>query len=254
MRSFNKLIKIAMAIFLIVGFASCNHNGKKNTDTTKEEGDPELKLKSLTIFDQDALDKNHKLEVENNVTEVKASNIEAKFDYGKGEETIAVTITNGMLNIVGENTVTLSVAAIQGKHKDWSQAITITRKAKIGDPELTLKSLTIFGQDALDKNHKLEVENNVTEVKSTDIEAKFDYGKGEETIPVKVVNGELKVVGKNEVLLKVDAIAGKHNGWDKVVTINRKDVNQGSPADAITEFIGKAITIPQIEKTGQALT
>ena len=252
MKNFNNFIKIAIAIFLIVGFASCNHDGNTNSNN-QGANDPELKLKSLTIFDQDAIAKNYKLEVENEITEVKATNIEAKFDYGKGVKTIAVTVTNGELKVVGENTVTLSVVAIQGTYKDWSQAVTITRKAKNNDPELKLKSLTIFDQDAIAKNYKLEVENEITEVKATNIEAKFDYGEGEKTIAVTVANGQLKV-GKNDVLLTVATVKGKYKSWNKVVAINRKATNQGGTQDAITEFISKVITIPTSETKGKALT
>ncbi|MGP1520746.1 MAG: hypothetical protein ACTTIZ_04525 [Treponema sp.] len=124
MKNFNNLIKIAIAIFLVFTLASCNHDGNTNSNN-QGTNDPELELKSLTIFNQDAIAKNYKLEVENEITEVKATNIKAKFDYGKGEKTIPVTVTSGELKVIGENTVTLSVAAIQGTYKDWSQTVTI---------------------------------------------------------------------------------------------------------------------------------
>ena len=215
--------------------------------------DPDLKIKSLTIFTQDAIAKNYKIEVENNVTELKATDVSATFTYGEKTEPIAVTVTNGKLNIVGDNTVTLSVSPIAGKHKDWNKTVTIKRKEKAGDPDLKIKSLTIFTQDAIAKNYKIEVENDVTEVKATNIEAKFDYGEGVKTITVTVANGQLKV-GKNDVLLTVATVKGKHKSWNKVVAINRKATNQGGTQDAITEFINKAITIPASETKGKALT
>ena len=126
MKNFKKFIKIATAILLVFTLASCGHGGKKGTDSLV--GDPDLKIKSLTIFTQDAIAKNYKIEVENDVTELKATNVSATFTYGEKTEPIAVTVTNGKLNIVGNNTVILSVSPIAGKHKGWNQAITIKRK------------------------------------------------------------------------------------------------------------------------------
>ena len=159
MKNFKKFIKIATAILLVFTLASCGHGGKKGTDSLV--GDPDLKIKSLTIFTQDAIAKNYKIEVENDVTELKATNVSATFTYGEKTETITVTVTNGKLNIVGDNTVTLSVSPIAGKHKDWNQAVTVKRKEKAEDPDLKIKSLTIFTQDAIAKNYKIEVENDV---------------------------------------------------------------------------------------------
>ncbi|MGP1414852.1 MAG: formylglycine-generating enzyme family protein [Treponema sp.] len=221
MKNFNNLIKIAIAIFLVFTLASCGHGGKKNTDGLV--GDPDLKIKSLTIFTQDAIAKNYKIEVENDVTELKATDVSATFTYGEKTETITVTVTNGKLNIVGDNTVTLSVSPIAGKHKDWNQAVTVKRKEKAEDPDLKIKSLTIFTQDAIAKNYKIEVENDVTELKATDVSATFTYGEKTETITVTVTNGKLNIVGDNTVTLSVSPIAGKHKDWNQAVTVKRKE-------------------------------
>ena len=125
MKKITKIIKIV--VLLLFTLLSCRHGGKKGTDGLA--GDPELKIKSLTIFTQDAIAQNYKIEVENDVTELKATNVSATFTYGKKTEPITVTVTNGKLNIVGDNTITLSVSPIAGKHKDWNQPVTIKRKA-----------------------------------------------------------------------------------------------------------------------------
>ena len=124
MKKITKIIKIV--VILIFTLVSCGHNDNKGADGLV--GDHELKIRSLIIFTQDAIAKNYKVEVENDVTELKATNVSATFTYGEKTKSIAVTVTNGKLNIIGDNTVTLSVSPIAGKHKGWNQSVTIKRK------------------------------------------------------------------------------------------------------------------------------
>ena len=75
MKKITKIIKIV--VLSLFTLASCNHDSNKDTDGLVE--DPDLKIKSLTIFTQDAIAQNYKIEVENDVTELKATDVSATF-------------------------------------------------------------------------------------------------------------------------------------------------------------------------------
>ncbi|EMB45280.1 MULTISPECIES: formylglycine-generating enzyme family protein [Treponema] len=93
--------------------------------TFKKKTHP-LILKSLTIFGKNAI--SGRIIVDNSKTEVTAGDVSASFDYGLVTgETIPVSITNGTLN-VGENTVNLSIAAVEGKYEAWTKDIVVSRQ------------------------------------------------------------------------------------------------------------------------------
>jgi len=93
--------------------------------TFKKKTHP-LILKSLTIFGKNAV--SGRIIVDYSKTEVRASDVSASFDYGSVTgETIPVSITNGTLN-VGENTVNLSIAAVEGKYEAWTKDIVVSRQ------------------------------------------------------------------------------------------------------------------------------
>ena len=93
--------------------------------TFKKKTHP-LILKSLTIFGKNAI--SGRIIVDNSKTEVTAGDVSASFDYGSVTgETIPVSITNGTLN-VGENTVNLSIATVEGKYEAWTKDIVVSRQ------------------------------------------------------------------------------------------------------------------------------
>ena len=93
--------------------------------TFKKKTHP-LILKSLTIFGKNAI--SGRIIVDNSKTEVTIGDVSASFDYGSVTgETIPVSITNGTLN-VGENTVNLSIAAVEGKYEAWTKDIVVSRQ------------------------------------------------------------------------------------------------------------------------------
>ncbi|WP_427194280.1 formylglycine-generating enzyme family protein [Treponema denticola] len=114
--------------------------------TFKKKTHP-LILKSLTIFGKNAI--SGRIIVDNSKTEVRASDVSASFDYGSVTgETIPVSITNGTLN-VGENTVNLSIAAVEGKYEAWTKDIVVSRQEAapidktytVGSVEFTMKGI-----------------------------------------------------------------------------------------------------------------
>jgi len=122
---------------------------KEYTLNITEPDDPELTLSYLKVFEEEATDlETPKFNVANDVTVVPAEKVIAKFNYGnKTNEQITVTVAykDGASSLkVGENELTLSVAAIEGKYKAWNKKITVTR-AKQNTPtfDSTLKKLEI---------------------------------------------------------------------------------------------------------------
>lgn len=76
---------------------------------------------------------------------------------------------------------------------------------------LILKTLTIFGKDAI--SGRIIVDNDKTEVRADDVSAGFSYGDvTDEIIPVIVTNGTLNTKD-SIVTLSVPAVAGKYKAW-----------------------------------------
>ena len=114
--------------------------------TFKKKTHP-LILKSLTIFGKNAV--SGRIIVDYSKTEVRASDVSASFDYGSVTgETIPVIVTNGTLD-VGENTVSLSIDAVDGKYKAWTHDIVVSRQDTapvdktytVGSVEFTMKGI-----------------------------------------------------------------------------------------------------------------
>ena len=112
-----------------------------------KEKTPPLILKSLSILGKNAI--SGRIIVNNSKTEVTAGDVSASFDYGSVMgKTISVIVTNGTLS-VGENTVNLSIATVEGKHKAWTQDIVVSRqeaapidnKYTVGSAEFTMKGI-----------------------------------------------------------------------------------------------------------------
>ena len=129
--------------------------------TFKKKTHP-LILKSLTIFGKNAI--SGRIIVDNSKTEVTADDVSASFDYGSVTgETIPVSITNGTLN-VGENTVNLSIATVEGKYEAWTKDIVVSRQEAapidktytVGSVKFTMKGIAAvdarLGHDEYDDN------------------------------------------------------------------------------------------------------
>ncbi len=92
-------------------------------------------------------------------------------------------------------------------------------RVKPKETDLTLKSLSIFGKNAM--SFTVEVENTVTKIESGNIVATFDYGnEKDKALAVEVTEGTLNV-GTNTVTLTVKAVAGSYKAWTKDITVTR---------------------------------
>ena len=101
-----------------------------------------LILKTLSIFGKNAI--SGRIIVDNSKTEVTTGDVSASFDYGSVTgETIPVSITNGTLN-VGENTVNLSIAAVEGKYEAWTKDIVVSRQEAAPIDKIYTVSLVKF--------------------------------------------------------------------------------------------------------------
>lgn len=88
------------------------------------------------------------------------------------------------------------------------------------EAKLKLTSLKIFGQEVT--NGTLEVENDKSELNSSDIEAVFDYANVKsKNIAVNVSNGTLDE-GENKITLSIPAAPTLYKAWSKEITITRK--------------------------------
>ena len=124
--------------------------------SVKVDFDCELKLKTLTIFGEDASSGSMSVKGEKEVTPY---DVIAKFDYGtQTNQQISVTVTNGTLKL-GENTVSLSVEGSAGNYAGWSKDIKITKEDityDIEGIEFTMKGIAAvdasLGHDDYDNN------------------------------------------------------------------------------------------------------
>ena len=226
----SKFVKLAgTAMLFSVFLFSCKQVGDKDKKTNLE--DPNLTLSYLKLFEEEAKDLNApKFTVSNDKTTLIATNFIAKFNYGtktNDEIAVAVAYKEGTSLKVGENKLTLSVAAVEGKHKVWSKEITVTR-AKAEDPELTLSYLKLFEEEKTQptdlENPAFNVPNDKTTVTADNIVAKFNYGdKTNDEIKVAVAykEGSSLKVGENKLTLSVAAVEGKHKVWSKEITVTR---------------------------------
>jgi len=144
------------------GEGSANVKVKITANTTvrvtfKKKTHP-LILKSLTIFGKNAV--SGRIIVDYSKTEVRASDVSASFDYGSVTgETIPVIVTNGTLG-VEENTVSLSIAAVEGKYEAWTKDIVVSRQDAapidktytVGSVAFTMKGIAAVNDAPLGDN------------------------------------------------------------------------------------------------------
>ena len=125
---------------------------------------------------------------------------------------------------VGKWTITGGTIVSGGEIGDTTASVSITGDTSVKvdfDCELILKTLTIFGKNAV--SGRIIVDYSKTEVRASDVSASFDYGSVTgETIPVIVTNGTLGV-GENTVNLSIDAVHGKYKAWTKDIVVSRQE-------------------------------
>ena len=126
------------------------------------------------------------------------------------------------------------------------QDVTVTAVLKSSkDPSLKLNSLKMYHKDVTITNPddiKVEVENFVKTLSSSDVEATFTYGihTTPEEIKVKVDKAILED-GDTLVKLSVPPVEGKYKYWNQMVKITRKEA--GTPNDIPEECKVDAIEV-----------
>ena len=218
-------IKKSVCIFALAFlFFSCKGTGNtKNNAGVKDNSsaDSDLTLKSLSVYQQspDNL-KNPVFIFGKDKTKIETRNVKATFDYtGETNKEIDVIVENGNALKVGDNSLTLKVNAVKGKHKGWALPIKVTiveggQSEEV--PTLTLENLNIYGVPATDIETapKVKLAKDKTTITAQNIDAYFKYGRERnKKIEVVVTGGENLHVGKNTINLSVVAKDKEYKAW-----------------------------------------
>lgn len=239
--------------FFVATFVACQQGGG-GKDTKDGAEDPELILTAMNIAKQD-IDKADLLKptwpsitVDNAKATLTSNDILAKFKYGKGgDKPFTVHVSKENLD-VGNNSITLTVPQEKGKHKAWTHALVVVRKADNGgggggqDVHFKMKSFKLKTNDspltwklAVEKDGKWEVEvpNAMTKVEAaTDAEAYFEWDGMGTPSPRKLdftVEGGFPIqlaepsVAK-EVKITVPASEGVYPVFNATIVIKRKSI------------------------------
>jgi len=220
---------IALAIFALISLTGYNLS-KKNDKQVKSLKPPELKLKSLMIFDKTV--ENNAISVENIIDKIEPKDVKAVFDYGsEKDKEIPVVVANGALN-EGVNTIKLSVDAVKGKHGAWSVDISVKRMY----PALTLDYLSVWinelyhslyiFNDGRYVTDVLTVPNSVTKITPNMVHASFTCSAGIRDDLI-VENGDL-AVGKNTVKFSIPEVEGENQEWSMNLTVIRNALPDNS--------------------------
>lgn len=217
-------IKKSVCIFALAFlFFSCNGTGNtKNNAGVKDNSsaDSDLTLKSLSVYKQSPGDlKNPVFIFGKDKTKVESGNVTATFDYtGETDKKIDVIVENGNALRVGDNSLTLKVNAVKGKHKGWALPIKVTiveggQSEEV--PTLTLENLSIHGVPATDIETapKVKLAKDKTTIIAKNIDAYFKCGRERKRIEVVVTGGENLHVGKNTINLSVVAKDKEYKAW-----------------------------------------
>ena len=178
---FLKQVSLVAMLFSVFVF-SCKQLDVKDEKTE----DPCLTLSYLKVFEEVATDLNApSFNVANDITDIPSEKVEAKFNYGtKTNEPIIVAVAykEGNSLKVGENKLTLSIVAVEGKYKAWSKEITVTRaKTKVVLKPISLKVKTsttpLKWEFAIkdENNFIIEVPTSIVSITRYDIEAYFEW-------------------------------------------------------------------------------
>ncbi len=226
MKKILKWSGIVFAILLVISLNGCDLL-KKHDQQTKPTGIPELKLKSLMIFDKPV--ENESISVENEITVIEAKDVKAVFDYGsEKDKEITVVVADGTLK-EGINTIKLSIEAVVGKHSSWSVNISVKRMY----PALMLEFLSVYLNESMDiVNKGLDVTGNsitvpysVTEIVPHMVHVTFTRSPG--IVFPTVENGVLSV-GKNIVTISVPEVEGENQAWSMNLTVIRNALPNNS--------------------------
>lgn len=216
-----KVSLLLLSIVFALSFFACG--GGNKPPKTNTNGDPDLVLTSLTVFEKTPADlKSPSFMFGRDKKTVTHENVVAKFSYGTvKDERIHVTVEGGTLQ-EGSNALTLKIDAVPGKHKAWILPIYIT----IQDvPTLRLRSLSIFSVPVktVSTAPAISLPKDKTAITAGDIVAKFDYGREQDKeIAVVVANAESLQTGVNTIKLSVPEKTDTYKAWgpqDVTVTL-----------------------------------
>ena len=240
----SKFLKLASIAMLLSGFLfSCKQPENKD----KKIETPALTLSYLKLFEEEATDLNApQFSVASSVTTIISDNIVAKFNYGsKTNEKLSVSVAykDGATSLKeGENKLTLSVVAEEGKYKAWSKEITVKRaKSKVTLKPISLKvktSSTPIKWDFAIKSGNdfiIEVPTSIASIEKADIEAYFEWDGMQNPKPRKVdfnVEGnfpiQLEAPGTAKVINMTvpEDLNGEYLEFINKVTITRKKLDE----------------------------
>ncbi|WP_432890888.1 SUMF1/EgtB/PvdO family nonheme iron enzyme [Treponema putidum] len=189
--------------------------------TVKVDFDYELKLKILTIFDEDASPGSMIVKGKEKVT---PSDVVAKFDYGsQTDKQILVTVTNGTLKF-GENTVSLSVEGSVGNYVGWSKDIKVIIKEyityDIAGVEFTMKGIAAvdaqlgdndYNNNSFDKNQPHTVSLSAYLIGETEVTQElWEKVMGNNPSEFDGSSGKEPVAGETQVKRPVERVNWYH--------------------------------------------
>jgi len=128
---------IVASVFMIASLFSCGkkNTGKGNKKGVEQAGDATLTLKELKYKNGAPLVAPYKVQVDNHIEKVEASDFTAKFDYASEKDKQIdfdeVALPNGQTKLQeGANTITLKVKASTGFYKEFSVPVIVERLEK----------------------------------------------------------------------------------------------------------------------------
>lgn len=234
-----KIFQCALFLAAAVIFLGCPQNKKDasvsaNAKTPGE--DSVLEVKSITIFGKTVKTDDWSVEIPEDNSVLVAGNIEAEFNIAG----VKVAIDGDIVRFEKGETkkVTLKVNAVPGKHKAWSQVISVKRG---GEPVLSLKSLKIHNVEVDTTEWKVEIPLNKSTVSIENIEAEFNISDVNLTLAegtVSFAEGETK-----NITLQAAGVPGKYKSWTQVVSVKREKSSTITIIDIKGIYVdGKLIT------------
>ena len=154
-----------------------------------------------------------------------------KFTIGTTEITPDINIVNSPVSLTEgtETHVTLKVNAVEGQYGEWQQTIKVKRLSSSDLPELTLKSLKVYGEEADLASMSVSVPNDKESISSENLNAEFlrllipisDINITVKDAPIQLEAGKI-----TEVELSIPEKTGSdgYKAWKKTLHITRKPV------------------------------
>ena len=173
-----------------------------------------------------------------------------KFTLGTTEITPDINIVNSPVSLSEgtETHVTLKVNAVEGQYGEWQQTIKVKCLSSSDLPELTLKSLKVYGEEADLASMSVSVPNDKESISSGDLNAEFlrlETSISDINITVKDEPIQLEAGKITEVELSIPEKTGSdgYKAWKKTLHITRKTV----PVTGV-DLSPKSITLETGEK------